>query len=94
MKDIMKKAILTFGLFSLVVLTSFTTTETKTQNIVAETGDTDTGGTNSGQTNSGHTLGGNRKLDTPVTSNNKMSNSNLEYSNNLSFVETKKKSDI
>lgn len=87
----MKKAILTFGLFSLVVLTSFTTTETTTQNMVAETGDT--GGTNSGQTNSGHTLGGNRKLD-PVTSNKELSNSNLEYSNNLSFVETKKKSDI
>ncbi|WP_447635351.1 hypothetical protein [Flavobacterium microcysteis] len=88
----MKKAILTFGLFSLVVLTSFTTTETTTQNMVAETGDT--GGTNSGQTNSGQTLGGNRKLDMPVSGNKKMSNSTLEFSNNMSFVEMKKKSDI
>lgn len=52
----MKKAILTFGLFSLVVLTSFTTTETKTKNVIAkvtiETGDT--GG-------SGQSIGGDKK---------------------------------
>lgn len=92
MKDIMKKAILTFGLFSLVVLTSFTTTENQTQNMVAETGDT--GGTSKQQDGNSQTIGGNKKLDFPTTNRETVSNSNVEFSNNLSFVEMKKKSDI
>lgn len=53
----MKKVILTFALFSLVVLTSFTTTETQTKNMVVETSQ-DTGGTGTGQV-----INGNKKLD-------------------------------
>ncbi|WP_370029751.1 hypothetical protein [Flavobacterium sp. 28YEA47A] len=60
----MKKAILTFGLFSLVVLTSFTTTENQTQNVVAETGDTGGGSTGNGQV-----IIGNKKLDTDTSGN-------------------------
>ncbi|TPD65293.1 hypothetical protein [Flavobacterium microcysteis] len=91
----MKKAILTFGLFSLVVLTSFTTTEIKTQNMVAETGDTggdsstkkDMGGQSTNPTS-------NKKIDNPVTNTSRL-NSKTEYSNNSSFsFETRKKSDI
>ncbi len=84
----MKKAILTFGLFSLVVLTSFTTTENQTQNIVAETGDT--GG--AGQVGGSNTGFGNRKLDNFVT---KIENSKTNYSNNsIENLEIRKKSDI
>ncbi len=95
MKDIMKKAILTFGLFSLVVLTSFTTTETKTQNIVAETGDTgDTGvGGASDRLGSGSSAG-NKKLD-GIVKNEEISNSASNYQNSSSFsIEARKKLDI
>ena len=91
----MKKAILTFGLFSLVVLTSFTTTENQTQNMVAETGDT--GG--QGQMGNGNTTigSGNKRLDfgDAKTKKTKIADSSLDYSNNLSFnSEVRKKSDI
>ncbi|MDQ7960232.1 hypothetical protein [Flavobacterium lindanitolerans] len=91
----MKKAILTFGLFSLVVLTSFTTTETKTQSMIAETGDT--GG--QGQMGNGNTTigSGNKRLDfgDVKTNKTKITDSTSDYSNNLSFnSEARKKSDI
>lgn len=86
----MKKAILTFGLFSLVVLTSFTTTENQRQNMVIETGDT--GGSGKQQDGNSQTIG-NKKLDLPITRET-VSNSNIEFSNNISFVEMKKKLDI
>lgn len=90
MKDIMKKAILTFGLFSLVVLTSFTTTETKTQNMVAETGDTGGSGDRLGSGQSA----GNKKLD-GIVNKEVTSNSVSNYQNSSSFsIETRKKSDI
>ncbi|MBC8643316.1 hypothetical protein H9W95_01890 [Flavobacterium lindanitolerans] len=90
----MKKAILTFGLFSLVVLTSFTTTETKTQSMIA-TGDT--GG--QGQMGNGNTTigSGNKRLDfgDVKTNKTKITDSTSDYSNNLSFnSEARKKSDI
>lgn len=91
----MKKVILTFALLSLVVLTSFTTTQTQTQ-LVAETGDT--GGSGTGQIGNGNTtVGTNKRLDYSVTtvSNKENTNSTLESSNNLSFnMEAKKKLDI
>ncbi|WP_306567040.1 hypothetical protein [Flavobacterium lindanitolerans] len=87
----MKKAILTFGLFSLVVLTSFTTTETKTQNIVAETGDT---GGSSNTTSGGQSIG-NKKLQDYTVSNAVTKENKLEtYSNTDNTLEFKKKLDI
>lgn len=92
----MKKAILTFGLFSLVVLTSFTTTETKTQNIVAETGDTGDTGNNSGT--SGKTLGSsgssNRKLDFTFVDKESARNTNVEYGDFNQTLAMRKKTDI
>lgn len=89
----MKKAILTFGLFSLVVLTSFTTTETQTQNMVAETGDT--GGDKQIGGGSYGSGGSNKKLDYAIGNKEQVSSSTLNYSNDSSFnVEVKKKSDI
>jgi len=89
----MKKAILTFGLFSLVVLTSFTTTETQTQSIAAETGDArDTGGNTAGS--SGSTIGGsNKKLDFIVADKTSTTNAR-EYSNSNQIFELRKKTDI
>lgn len=91
----MKKAILTFGLFSLVVLTSFTTTETQTQSIIAETGDAskDTGGNTAGS--SGSTIGGsnNRKLDFTVADKTAATNVR-EYNNSNQIFELRKKTDI
>lgn len=93
MKDIMKKAILTFGLFSLVVLTSFTTTETKTQNMVAETGDT--GSIGSSNTTTGGQSIGNKKLQDYTMSNAAAKENKLEtYSNIDNSIEFKKKLDI
>lgn len=55
---IMKKAILTAGLFSLVVLTSFTTSETSVQNNSTDVVFSEIGGTGNGQS-----IGGNKKHD-------------------------------
>lgn len=87
----MKKAILTLGLFSLVVLTSFTTTETKTQNIATETGG-DSRGNVGGQ---GTTSDSNKKLDF-ASNDTKVGKIIIsEYSNNSNVViGTEKKSDI
>lgn len=95
----MKKAILTLGLFSLVVLTSFTTTETKTQNIVAETGDTgDTGDTGNNSGTSGKTLGSsgssNRKLDFTFVDKESARNTNVEYGDFNQTLAMRKKTDI
>jgi hypothetical protein len=91
MKQIMKKAILTFALFSLVVLTSFTTSDTGGTGLSSG----DTGGTGTATTGGqGTHLGGTKKLDyTPVSS---VSTTKLEYSNNsnLNLEVNKKKSDI
>jgi len=90
----MKKAILTFGLFSLVVLTSFTTTETQTQNTVAETGD-DAAKSGGQGTSSAGSSSNNRKLDfisNEVSVVNKVKSEYNGYNSNLETY--KKKSDI
>lgn len=86
----MKKAILTFGLFSLVVLTSFTTTENQALDRVGKTGGDD--GTKGGQ---GTTLGSNKKLDFTSNEINVVKDVKSEYSNNSNLViGYTKKSDI
>ncbi|MCY1476396.1 hypothetical protein D3C87_231440 [compost metagenome] len=89
----MKKAILTFGLFSLVVLTSFTTTETQTQNTVAETGD-DAAKSGGQGTSSAGSSSNNKKLDF-VSNEVSVIKVKSEYNGYNSNLETyKKKSDI
>ncbi|HEU4497022.1 MAG TPA: hypothetical protein VFR70_08225 [Flavobacterium sp.] len=96
----MKKSILTFGLLSLAVLTSFAT-----ENLTGDTGGTtatttstsDTGGNSSGQAGGNSTsVGGNKKLDytsiTKIEVPQSMTNSgNSNYSERLEF---RKKLDI
>lgn len=94
MNHIMKKVILTFALLSLVVLTSFTTTETQTtpiQNTISHTGETGDGG------NGQDLRGSNKKLDfAPITNTAKtvFYTSKLELTSNVLNTEFKKKSDI
>lgn len=71
MKHIMKKAILTLGLFTLVVLTSFTTENQSKNNVASvDTGGVGTSGTPTG-TSGGQGTGGTQGNDLNTGANNK-----------------------
>ena len=91
MKQIMKKAVLTFGLFSLVVLTSFASGDTGGNGTSTST--TTTYGTGGQGTSVGGGSSTTKKLDyAPVV--NSVSNSNAGYSSNVSLSVSSTKSDM
>lgn len=87
----MKKATLSIALFSLVVLTSFTTIQ-----FAGDTGGTgntqNSGGSNAGGTGDGQSIGGGKKLDRRIPP---VLPAKLDYSDaQVQNIEFKKKSDI